>query len=105
VESFILQNTGQLFTDPKQTQQKKALFVEVRDEMKKESFDHIRVIGTDVVKEKAKSILYELDFQIQQTRQATAKLKDRIKPTGSLKNTINRSTPTICTIKGTGNWL
>jgi hypothetical protein len=79
VESFILQNTGQLFTDPKQTQQKKALFVEVRDEMKKESFDHIRVIGTDVVKEKAKSILYELDFQIQQLDEATAKLKEQDK--------------------------
>jgi hypothetical protein len=74
IEKYISEKVKTRYTDPDQTEKMRAIYSDISDDLKKLSYNHLRVIGTDIVKEKAKAVSYELQYQIDQLDDATGKL-------------------------------
>jgi len=93
IEDYISDHVELLYTEPEQTKKMKEQYARLLSELKKVPYRHIRVIATDIVKEKIKATQYELQYQIDQLDNATGKLTAQKKENQKIKefnNAINQ---------------
>ncbi len=85
IENFISDHVEALYSEPEETKRMKELYARLLSELKKVPYRHIRVIATDIVKERIKATQYELQYQIDQLDDATGKLNAQKKENQKVK--------------------